>query len=111
MKKIKYRVREVIGLLVLGRFQEVEALTAGVRLSADQIDGAIAEYGRVLALPPEEGYKLMDVLEIENSNPRRWSVVMPLWTNEEGRSDLSIELTLIENSDQFSVELDDIHTL
>lgn len=36
---------------------------------------------------------------------------MPLWTIEEGRSDLSLELTLVENDKTISIELDDIHVL
>ena len=43
--------------------------------------------------------------------PPRWSVRMDLWTAEEGRSDLSLELTIIESGRGYTVELDDIHVL
>ena len=36
---------------------------------------------------------------------------MPLWTKEEGRSDLSIEVTVIKETSGFKIELDDIHVL
>jgi hypothetical protein len=36
---------------------------------------------------------------------------MPLWTREEGRSDLSVEITLIAQNGDFRIELDDIHVL
>jgi hypothetical protein len=51
----------------------------------------------------------MDVIEIEGGN--KWSVVMPLWSEEEGRSDLSIELTIIKYGNNFVFEIDDLHIL
>ena len=53
----------------------------------------------------------MDVIEVKNAQPRRWSIAMPLWTQEEGRSDLTLEITVIEQQNDFLVELDDIHIL
>jgi hypothetical protein len=69
----------------------------------------ITDYGRQLVLPPDEAFGVMDVVEVRNAKPRRWSVTMPLWTREEGRSDLSLELTLIAGAQAFAIELDDIH--
>src|SRR2546430_679843 len=40
-----------------------------------------------------------------------WWVVVPLWTEKEGRSDLSLEATIRERSDRLSIEIDDIHVL
>jgi hypothetical protein len=72
---------------------------------------AIADYGRHLIIPPEEAYSLMDVVEIRSTQQPRWSVTMPLWTLEEGRSDLLLELTVIRREKTFDIELDDIHVL
>jgi hypothetical protein len=48
-------------------------------------------------------------VEVENSNPKEWSVVAPIYTSEEGCSDLSIELSLIENGKEiYKSELDNI---
>ncbi len=41
---------------------------------------------------------------------RQWAVAMPLWTKEEGRSDLRIELTIMD-ANPVVVEIDDIHVL
>jgi hypothetical protein len=40
-----------------------------------------------------------------------WAVVLPLWTYEEGMSDLSMEATVPESPDGISVVIDDIHVL
>ena len=83
----------------------------GQRLSAQDMAQAISDYGRRLVVPPDDAFKLMDVVEVRNVKPPQWSVNMPLWTQEEGRSDLSIGVTLISYEEGFKIELDDIHVL
>lgn len=109
--QLRKPVRQIVELLAAGEFSAVEALTNGIRLSASEIAKAIGHYGRHLVPPPEKAFGLMDVVEIQNAYPRRWSVTMPLWTREEGRSDLSLELTVIGREKDFGIELDDIHVL
>jgi hypothetical protein len=72
---------------------------------------AINQYGRQFVMPPEDAFEFMVVIEVRDTQPRRWSVAMPLWTREEGRSDLSLELTIIRGKESFEIELDDIHVL
>ena len=110
---LKSVTRQVISLLVAQNYRQANLLTAGVRLSEEEIRGAILEYGRVLVIPPESAFDLMDFGEVKTSKIfgiRQWWVVMDLWTKEEGRSDLSIELTVLE-SDPVTVEIDNIHVL
>lgn len=105
----KQPVLQVIKLLVEQRYSELESLTKGVRLGAREIGRAIAAYKRTLVMPPEDSYQLMNVVGVQNAKPPKWSIMMPLWTREEGRSDLSIELTLVKEIQGFKIELDDIH--
>jgi len=104
-------VKTVVGLLVAGKYQELEDLTSGTRLSAEDMGGAIRQHGRALVTPPEQAYEELDVVEVRDASPPRWSVRMNLWTAEEGRSDLSLELTVIHTEPSYTVELDDIHVL
>jgi hypothetical protein len=80
-------------------------------MSAQEIRTAIAEYGRTLILPPESAYELLDIIRVNNVGPEQYSVRMPLWTVEEGRSDLTLELTVRIMGDNLEVSLDDIHVL
>ena len=105
------RVREVVELLVGRRYEEIAHITHGQRLESKSIESAIREYGRKLILPPLEKFDQLDVIQIKKKDPPGWSVRMQLWTQEEGPSDLSIELTLIKNGNEYLVELDDIHVL
>lgn len=110
-EQLKVPVKQVIELLVARKFSELETLTNGVRLNEQAIASAVTDYGRRLVLPPNDAFKLMNVVAVRNSQPPRWSITMPLWTKEEGRSDLSIDVTLIETTSGFTIELDDIHVL
>lgn len=108
---IKDTVRNLVQLLVSGEYDTLEQETKGIRLSAEQIQQALKEYGRHLRMPPEETFNSLDVLEVTGSMPRTWSVRCDLWTHEEGRSDLSLELTLIDEGTVARVEIDNIHVL
>jgi len=53
-----------------------------------------------------------DIVPISGSNPQLWSVVVPLWSQEEGRSDLSLEITVQDSPDQkYLIDIDDLHVL
>ena len=108
---IRTKVYEIMTLLAQGRYDDLESETHGIRLTKEQMANAISSYGRRLALPPAEAFDLMEVVAVSDAKPPRWSIVMPLWTVEEGGSDLSLGLTLVENGEAIHIELDDIHVL
>ena len=107
-------VWEIVALLAKGEYVSIERRTGGIRLSAEEIGAAVAEYpGRFIVPPPEAR---MDVVEVEVgvSVSPAWSVWLPLWTAEEGRSDLTLELTIRAEAEAhggYAVELDDLHVL
>ena len=107
----KELIRQVLALLVAGKYTELETLTHGTRLNAKEMATAVADYRRKLVMPPEDGFGLMNEVEVKDVRPKRWSIAMPVWTQEEGRSDLTVEMTVIEQKNGFSVELNDIHVL
>jgi hypothetical protein len=110
--RIQKTVEGLMLLLAKADYAEIESMTSGIRMSRLDIADAIVEYGRTLVVPPTEAYEQLDSIEVANAPSPTWSVTMPLWTVEEGRSDLTIELTLVEQSDgTFRVELDNLHVL
>lgn len=101
-------VKELYALLLNKEYQQIESLTEGVRLNAREIEDSIKDYGRNLAPYPEKVE--FDVIEIVGTEKKAWSVVAPVYTIEEGLSDLSIELTILHSaSDHLKIELDNIH--
>jgi hypothetical protein len=112
MSPIEVAVRVVIDLLERGQFAVLEQLTSGRRLSGDAMAAALAEYGRTLTSPGPEWWSLVVVTPIHERGGQRLHVAAPLWTVEEGRSDLTVEMTLTPSSFQtFDTELLDIHVL
>lgn len=111
-EKIKDAIANLIVLLVAKRYADVEALTASIRLTRKEIETTVSDYGRTLVTPPSEAWALLNIVKVKNSTLPKWSVVMPLWTAEEQRSDLSLECTAIQKENGLVVlELDDIHVL
>jgi hypothetical protein len=105
---VQDQVLHVLHLLANKKYREIEFLTSGRRLSASQIEDAISQYGRTLVDVPTEGRALIDVVAIRSDPAHRWSIVVPLWTKEEGRSDLSAHMTAIREGSKTRIELDDI---
>ena len=110
-ERLREPVAQVLGLLAQKKYAELARLTNEVRLSAQEIAQAVADYGRTLVEPPEDAFSLLDALQVRGAQPPRWSITMPVWTREEGRSDLSVELTVTDFGNGFSIELDDLHVL
>lgn len=105
-------IDEVAQLLARGDFDAVEAVTKGRRLSAQDLRAAVESYGRKLVVPSSGHFEPSSVVEVAGSDPRRWSVDVELWTAEEGRSDLTLELTLSETANgSLDIEIDDLHVL
>jgi len=103
-------IRDVVDLLARGDYLAVERLSAGIRLTAQEMAAAINAYGRHLIVPPSAAAAPLNV--ISHADGGGWSVDVPLWTLEEGRSDLTLQLTVRREADGgHRVEVDDLHVL
>lgn len=103
------QVRTLVGHLVRGEYGVLEQESAGVRLSGGQIAEEVASYGRRLIHPPQSS-SWLDV--VPHSTGRGFSVSAALWTEEEGRSDLTLLLTVrLEPHGSYRIEIDDLHVL
>ena len=91
MSPLEAEVRTIIRLLVRGDYEQAAAVTPGSRIGAEGLRGAILEYGRTLAEPGPGWWAFVDVVPIRHT-PGMVHVAAPLWTIEEGRSDLTLEL-------------------
>lgn len=110
MTLVESTTKKIVQLLVEQKFDMLEAISQGVRLSAKDMKNAIQEYGGALTVPPAGKWRI-EIVRVRNSNPQKYSVVVQLWIDDTP-SDLSLELTLIEaNGNSMSVEIDDIHVL
>lgn len=105
-------LKQLVNWLVEGKLQEIEAHTSGIRLTAQMIREAIDEYPATLVKPPDEAFDKLGMIQIEDADPPEWYVRFDLWTAEEGRSDLSVECTVVAVEGKgVRIELDGIHVL
>ena len=109
---IRDTVHPLIEMLVAEDYEGVEGASRGHRMTAEQLRQAVVEYGRELRMPPESVFDNLDVIEIEGATPRAWSALIDLWTVEEGRSDLTLELGLTDTGGElYDIEVDNLHVL
>ena len=114
MPEFESQIRSiVVDLLVLladGDYQSIMERCAGSPVSGGDLEIAIREYGRKVIAPPAD-YAHINMGEVEAVSIPTWWVVADLWTEEEGRSDLSLELTIAFAPSGPVIEIDNLHVL
>ncbi|MET4674916.1 MULTISPECIES: DUF7668 domain-containing protein [unclassified Luteibacter] len=101
---------QVANLISCGEYDQALGFCSSSRLKESDLDKVIKEYGRTLVKVKLDANDL-DIVYVDGSSPPAWSIRVPLNTVEEGRSDLTLELTVIKNHEGNSVELDDLRVL
>jgi hypothetical protein len=104
-------VRNIVALLVAKDYNGIARLTGARRCDADSIKSAVQEYGRQLVMPPDSVFDRLDSVRVANTELPQWSVRVDLWDIMGGRSDLSLELTVIVDGANVIIECDGIHVL
>ena len=107
--EIEVTARRLHELLAGRKYAEMELMSGGRRLNADQLAQAVRDYGCSVTGPPKD--LQIDVLRVE-ARPDTWSVYLPIFTAEEGKSDLTLEVTMTNTGEPLcSVEIDNLHVL
>jgi len=101
-------IRTLVEALVKGHFDQLERDGRSGRLSSHELKEALKAYGRTMITLPDEAFRLVDVYPVKGRQAT-WAVDIPLWTAEEGRSDLTLSLTVSESPDGVRLEIDDLH--
>jgi hypothetical protein len=100
-------VRRIVAALVAGRYAAVVANGQGGRVSESEMDARISEYGRTLVPLPDEAMATIDMYP-QDGNPDEFAMDVPLWTQEEGRSDLTMLVRVRRQGGSYHVEIDDL---
>lgn len=72
------------------------------------LHGAVRDYGRKFIVPLANAYDDLDAIRVTVARAPTWAVPAPLWTEEEGRSDLEVRLTVTIKDGVTSIELDNV---
>lgn len=105
---LKTCVLRLVTKVANGDFDGLVAECSSSRLSGDDVRMVLTDYGKTFTPPPTEAYRELDAVPVQGAKLPTWSVRAPLWTKEEGRSDLELQLTISVRGDQKIVELDDL---
>jgi hypothetical protein len=107
--EIEVTARHLHELLAGCKYSEMEMLSDGKRLTANQIAESILDYGCSVVSPPED--MQLDVVKVETVQDT-WSVNVPVFTTEEGRSHLTLAVTMTRTGEPLcNVEIDGLHVL
>ena len=98
---MRANIVSIVDALVGGNSAHLAARGELGRLTAAQVDGVVRGYGRTLRSLPEEAWTYVRVYERGDGSA---GVDVDLWTTEEGRSDLTLQLeSRVENGGRLVV--------
>ena len=102
-------LNRIITLLVSKEYEEFTNEIDCQGLSSNDILAIIEDFGETLVVPKLEQLEELNIIDIDEYE---WAIDFDLWTQESGKSDLTIQLTIKRNSDKsLDIKLDDIHIL
>lgn len=108
------QVRSVVtDLLVLLSDRDYESFMERCGYSLvddDDLRSAVATYGRTIAPPPAD-YTFLRACELRARAIPTWHVEVDLWTEEDGRSDLTLEMTIEFEPTGPVVGINNLHAL
>jgi hypothetical protein len=105
---VRAALDQVIPLLVADRMEDIERIERGGRMKAGEWRRAIAQYGRTLTTSPSDDFDAASVVPMQDQHRSGWSVWYRLWTKEEGRADLGVQLTVYYDGRNVEIEADDL---
>lgn len=104
-------IERIVADLAEARFALLERDGRAGRLSADELGRALAAYGRTLVPLPDGWERSVEVYASHGSQAVR-SLDLTLWTAEEGRSDLTLQLEVrLANDGTAVVAIEDLRVL
>ncbi len=94
LEPIQAAVRAIVDLLIKRDFETIELAASPADRKPTDLKTAVAEYGRTLVAPEVKWWSTVQTTPINASAGGGLHVAAPLWTAEEGQSDLTLELRL-----------------
>ena len=107
-KAVEAAVYRVMRLLVENRYEELERITDGVRIGADEMRNIISDYGIEIIMPPAGKRLELDVVPVSQAETPTFSIVADVWTKD-GKSDVSLEMTVKIDEGNTTIEVDNLH--
>jgi hypothetical protein len=110
LEVLQFTAWEIVDQFARGDYDSIIQRCIKSRLTSNDLHKVISDYGGRLMSAPKGAYQKLDAVQVKDAAIPTWSVRVPLWT-EDGRSDLTLELTIALGAGNPTVELDDLHVL
>jgi len=108
-KNLELEIIDLVDALVNGNFDKIFAKNWYGRLNKHDIEARLSKSGNILVLPPASFVEKIDTYEYNDGSGLALDV--PLWTEEEGMSDLTLSLELIYNETKVKLQMTDLRVL
>lgn len=93
-------VQDVLSQLGSGRIREVFARSIPGGMSEEYFREVLRDYAVTPVSPPPGADLAVRAYEVSTASTPTWAVDVPIWTREEGRSDLTLQLRIeLDESD------------
>ncbi len=102
-------IKNIVYLISLKKYKEIESKKYNGRVQVSDLERVINEYGCEIIPLPDSAIDLSESYFIESNNSL--DVYLPLWTKEEGRSDLTLSVSCYIKDNKPFVEIDDLRVL
>jgi hypothetical protein len=92
-RQVRSIVTDLLVLLADRDYESIMERCGYSLLDDDDLRMAVAEHGRTVVAPPAD-YAFLRFCELRARAVPTWHVEADVWTEEEGRSDLTLEMTI-----------------
>jgi hypothetical protein len=105
-------IRTIVDCLAVEDYEGALETAPTTRMSAQNLADSIKDYGARIVPIPEHGLRQLEMTRVETAEISTWHVSVPIWTVEEGRSDLTLELWVKHlGHGLYGAEMLDLHVL
>ena len=109
-RQVRSIVIDLLVLLADGDYESIMERCGYSLLDDDDLRTAVAEYGRTVIAPPAD-YAFLRACELRARAIPTWHVDADLWTEEDGRSDLTLEMTIEFEASGPVIGINNLHVL
>lgn len=101
-------LKELVRDIVEKNYNSIKINNRLGRLTIEELDEAIQEYGIPLVYPPDSAFENFDVYEVEKN--KKYTIDFDMW-DIEGEGDLTLQCEIYLNGDDVQISIDDLHVL
>jgi hypothetical protein len=109
-RQVRSIVIDLLVLLADGDYESVMERCGYSLLDDHDLQAAVAEYGHKIVPPPAD-YAFLRACELKARAVPTWHVEADLWTEEEGRSDLTLEMMIEFEPSGPVIGINNLHAL